>query len=125
MVNEENKQQTSFRNFFKGDTDNMKQINKRPMQGGTNHKQQRITAGMKGTAKRTSQNILPTYQRKTANQSERLTQIAKKNSRREIMISADSPKGQYLIQKYRIQNPVGRKTVGGNENDEGFVIIFK
>lgn len=109
FVSENLKERINFKTFLEKDEF-----------GRREHRQQRLTAGLKNTGKRKSQNILPKYQRKTANKDEALTK-----EKRNITVSANSPRGKYLIKKYRIGNPVGTKTVGGNENDPGFTITFK
>lgn len=49
----------------------------------------------------------------------------KKNNSRVIRVKQGSPEAHALARKYRIEYPIGKKQVAGNEHDEGITIIFE
>lgn len=91
--------------------------------GRTEHRQQKLTAGLSHTTNRKSLGILPKYQRKSPNQFKKKTENLKSGNR-SIKVDPNSSYGKYLIRKYRISNPTGEKIVGGNEHSSGIKIIF-
>lgn len=95
------------------------------MQHKPRHRQQQDNAGMIGHGTRKSMNVVPDYQRNDPRKQERKLENSKKTGGRLIRVKQGSPQAQQLAQKYRIQNPVGKKTVAGNQNDPGITIIFE
>jgi predicted nucleotidyltransferase len=101
----------------------LRSIFEKDMFGRTEHRQQKITAGMRNMHKRTSQNILPFSQRKSPNKLKKKNDIDRGQSKL-IKIDPNTPYGRYLIRKYRITDPTGKKQIGGNKYSKGFTIEF-
>jgi len=95
------------------------------MQHKAKHRQQQNSAGMLGQGDRKSLNILPEYQRKNSNKLDNKIDSAKTNGSKIIKVKQGSPEAAFYAKKYRIGNPVGKKTVGGNAYDAGITIIFE
>jgi len=108
----------SFKNLFKGKIKGRKDLQHKPK-----HRQQQNNAGMIGQGSRKSLNVLPDYQRKNPLKSNRLVSNAKTTSK-VLHVKQGSPEALELAQKYRIQDPRGKKTVSGNQYDDGITIIF-
>jgi hypothetical protein len=97
---------------------------RRDMQHKPRHRQQQANAGMLGHGTRKSVNLMPDYQRSKGIKGDHAIDGAKNNSR-VIRVKQGTPEAIRLAKKYRIDNPVGKKTVAGNQHDQGITIIFE
>lgn len=88
------------------------------------HRQQQANAGLLGHGTRKHLNLMPKYQRPKGNKTDHGIDTAKKNGKI-IRVKQGSPEAFRLAKKYRIGNPVGKKTVAGNQYDSGITIIFE
>lgn len=97
---------------------------RRDMQHKPRHRQQQANAGMLGIGTRKSVNLMPDYQRSKGIKGDHAIDGVKKTSRM-IRVKQGTPEAIRLAKKYRIDNPVGKKTVAGNQHDQGITIIFE
>lgn len=111
-------EKVSFKNVF-GDVRGRGDLQHKPR-----HRQQQANAGMLGHGDRKSVNLMPDYQRSKGIKGDHAIDGVKKTSR-VIRVKQGTPEAIRLAKKYRIDNPVGKKTVAGNQHDQGITIIFE
>lgn len=111
-------EKVSFKNVF-GDVRGRDDLQHKPR-----HRQQQANAGMLGHGDRKSVNLMPDYQRSKGIKGDHAIDGAKKASR-VIRVKQGTPEAIRLAKKYRIDNPVGKKIVAGNQHDQGITIIFE
>ena len=119
------KEKTSFKSIMQSTGSPMKPIKGRgDMQHKAKHRHQRDDAGVSSAGAKTLR-IVPKYinKEKTKKEGDRAVDNAKKGGGI-IRVKEGSPRAKFLAKKYRIDNPTGKKTVGGNEHTTGVTIIF-
>jgi predicted nucleotidyltransferase len=102
---------TSFKDIYKG---------KR-----STPRHQRDLAGLTGHGRNKSAKMLGNCHRNKGIKGDASIDASKENGSRVIRVKQGSPEAFRLARKYRIDNPVGKKTVAGNQYDQGITIVFE